>query len=82
MSRRFRTRAALAAATTAVAALPVLPSSGTASANYDPCDAVFLDWVYEDPADMMWDFTVCIFWGISPDGPAFGTSEWIDDHSA
>ena len=82
MSRSIRTRLALTLGLAAGAVLPLLPAGGSASATYDPCNTVFLDWVYEDPADMMADFSYCMFFGWPPYEAPIGTWDWINDHSA
>ena len=82
MFRCTRNRLAVAAGLGAAAVLPLMPSSGTASATYDPCNTIFLDWVYEDPAGMMWDYHYCLLFGWPPYDAPMGTWDWINDHSA
>lgn len=82
MLRRTRTRLALTAGLGAVAVLPLLPAAGTASATYDPCDGIFLNRIYHDPANMLRDLIYCLQLGWPPYDAPMGTATWIDQHSA
>jgi hypothetical protein len=58
-------------------------SRGTSQqAIYNPCDTIWIDWVYESPAGQAGEYADCLRWGLDSWDPPYGSWDWIDAHSA
>lgn len=51
-------------------------------AIYNPCDTVWLDWIFESTADQAADYGYCLRWGVDSWDPPYGSWDWIDAHAA